>query len=151
MTITGGRVELEVPEGWTRLTGDLLPQEWRSGGVEMVCAGQEAVDSFTPTLVLLSSAEIPDPVGEWIGRSMELLAKDVPGFLVIDDQGWERNDWIGSYRCGTYILEASSVTVVQWACAGKSTVATLTASCATRVFETLLPIFVAAAASLAEV
>lgn len=151
MRISGEHAALSVPDGWSSVSADQVPQDLQVEGLELVCVGPSAVDSFAPTLVLLCSAGVPDDPAGWVSTSMELLARGVPGFLVIDDQGWEQGTWTGSLRCGTYIMEKSSVTAVQWSCVGERTVATLTASCATREFEKQLPVFLEAAISLGEV
>lgn len=149
--MSNANVSLSVPSGWSGLDPDQLPPEYRVEGVDRVCVGPRSVDSFVPTLVLLSSVEVPEDPLTWMTDSMELLVTSIPGFLVIDDQGWAFGPWVGSVRCGTYVMETTSVTVLQWCCVGTRTVVTLTATCATSAFGDLLPVFLESATTLVEV
>lgn len=150
MEMATDQVVASAPDGWVAVELDSLPGELRLDGLGVSCVNPEQVDGFASSLFIASSPGLPPDLAVWMSESLTGLEASIPGFRVIDDQGWAEGTWVGAYRCGTYIMENTAVTTIQWACVGERSTVSLTGTCSSREFGKRLPEFVDVATSMKE-
>lgn len=149
VVVIQGSASYGLPEGWSLVDNDMLPPD--VGAVSgAIAVFPEVADDFAANLVLISGEGLPEDLEQWLVEGTRALYESIPGFFMTDLQWWSTDSYDGLVRCGTYLQGQNHLTVVQWTCVGAHSVCSLTATCSTRQFEQLWPVFVDAADSLRE-
>ena len=115
------RIAMTIADGWQRVDSKRLPDGLlldADASIDLVLAVQPAHNRIAANLVVLHT---PIPPGEDPSQALRdsatILATSIPGMHMLDDCQWPINNttWSGRVRTGVYILDNTSLTVVQWA------------------------------------
>lgn len=132
-------IEVEVPRGWLEVPLEEVPQQFPLT-VELICAAPEVVHDFATNVVVLSDTTVPERVEEWVASALLSLSQEIPGFRLLDQQLWASESFQGALIVGTYIMEATSVTLCRWLLIGQHISATIDATCASVALKEVLPV-----------